>query len=1703
MIKKIIFSLVLLPMFLIGQDQNSWINYDQNYFKFPVSEQGIYRIEFEDLVGAGINVTSLDPRNLQIFAKGVEIPIYIQGESDGSFDSGDFIEFFGEKNDGWYDHNLFSDSSHNVNPFISMFSDTLYHFLTWNGSTSNERYLDDLDLNFGDYTPIDYYFKTFVSTAATDFSVGQITNFGWAVPEYSKAEGWYASSVGSTYSAASRNTLANVYTGGPSANIKIKIFGLGPANHLFGINVSGNEIYNDFFYGKEDVNIDKMIPASWLEGTSEVLFRSLATVENANDKVGISYVEFKYPKTLDMAGTSSELMYIPSGSELKDLLIMENYNNLSSTVRIFDITAKKRVPVQPLLGKYYALVPNNGEERKCFLTAEAAIKSISGLQPVSEGSSKFINYQKTISDKGGVDFLLLTGRNMLEAGREYGDYRESQGLKTIVVDMDQLYDQFSYGIRKHPLSIRNFCDALINTWDEDPQYLFLAGKSISADNYSFRFGGGFEGCIVPTWGVLGADVGFTSGLKPGSVLDPTIATGRLAAKSNEELRNYLGKVIDYESAEHGDWMKQTLHFGGGSTSAEQKQFKEYLEDYEGIIEDTMFGGNVHTFLKNSSDPLTINLSDSVTNLINEGVSIMTFFGHAYGNNFDQSIDEPENYENTGRYSFILANSCLIGNIHTPSSESGSERFVLAKDKGSIGFLGSSSLGVPGYLYQYSRDFYENLSKGFYGQAVGKVLMESVKDMQDSSNVLNRDVAMHMTLHCDPAIVLNSMQLPDYTVYRDDELTEPGIRFNPQNVTNDIDSFDISVEIKNIGMAKGDTFTVLVTRDFPGVGFPDTTYSIRIDNIKYSTEISLRLPVDKINGVGLNRFSIRVDALGEVDELTELNNNIDLDFFIGSSDLVPVYPYEFSVVPERSNILKASTGNPYSAPTNYVFQIDTSDKFDSPVATELIINSSGGVVEWDPADSPELASFYSRFSDATTISRPRVYFWRVSVDSATSGEYNWKESSFQYVADKSGWGQSHFHQFKNDEFEFIDYNYGSREFSFIEQIKNLSAKTHGSAASEALRQEIKYEIDGAIQAFESSEWSTMFFLAVIDRNTLKPWHALEHGDYGHINYNPGKYIPHWNGYNFYFLNNSAAGIDSIIQFVEDVPDSNYVLFYSFRGNNCAGWLEGKPISADYESFLAGIGANVDSLKNYNVYWPYILFFKKGDPSSVVESFSPDGSDFIYLSGEMKNNWFNGRIRSPLIGPTTSWESFHWEINAKEPLNDRDTSLVNVYGIDEAGNETLVIGNLPSSGDILTLGDSIDASLYPYIRLEAFFADDSLRTPDELVRWQVLHEEIPEAAINPLKLSGYTLIDSVQQGEDYVFVTAIENISSVAMDSLQVSYRVIDNKFKSLPFEYTIKKPMAPGEVLYDTIYIPTAELIGLNDLWYEINPFEGPKEWQLEQYHFNNLFLHKFGVFPDEINPILDVTFDGIHILDGDIVHPQPNIVITLDDENQFLKLDDESLVQLYLNYPRLTNDPTLRDEDSIVFIDPSLYIFTPAELPKNKCTIEFTGDFPMDGVYELRVLAADKSSNVSGDGDGSVDYRIKFEVITESSITQLINYPNPFSTSTRFVFTLTGSEVPDNILIQIMTITGKVVREITQEELGPINIGRNITEFEWDGTDEYGDKLANGVYLYKVQVQKDGADMNKRDVNVSSFEGSSKLTDKFFKKGLGKMYILR
>src|SRR6056297_3586777 len=104
----LLFFVGLLLIGLFGQVNaqpfgNEWINYDQRYYKFPVSEEGVYRINYNALAAAGIPLGSIDPRSIQMYNREQEVPIYVKGEEDGSFGLTDHIELYVRGNDGWLD----------------------------------------------------------------------------------------------------------------------------------------------------------------------------------------------------------------------------------------------------------------------------------------------------------------------------------------------------------------------------------------------------------------------------------------------------------------------------------------------------------------------------------------------------------------------------------------------------------------------------------------------------------------------------------------------------------------------------------------------------------------------------------------------------------------------------------------------------------------------------------------------------------------------------------------------------------------------------------------------------------------------------------------------------------------------------------------------------------------------------------------------------------------------------------------------------------------------------------------------------------------------------------------------------------------------------------------------------------------------------------------------------------------------------------------------------------------------------------------------------------------------------------------------------------------------------------------------------------------------------------------------------------------
>ena len=139
-------------------------------------------------------------------------------------------------------------------------------------------------------------------------------------------------------------------------------------------------------------------------------------------------------------------------------------------------------------------------------------------------------------------------------------------------------------------------------------------------------------------------------------------------------------------------------------------------------------------------------------------------------NLKSVINDPNVYNNVGRYPVLLSNSCYTGDIHTKQSLSLSEQYVLKKDKGSIAFLGSVSIGVAQFLHFITGNFYHQFGGQSYGKGVGDILKAAIINTEYSvvsSDSIERFTCMEMTIEGDPAVKMNLFYKPDYAISNND------------------------------------------------------------------------------------------------------------------------------------------------------------------------------------------------------------------------------------------------------------------------------------------------------------------------------------------------------------------------------------------------------------------------------------------------------------------------------------------------------------------------------------------------------------------------------------------------------------------------------------------------------------------------------------------------------------------------------------------------------------------------------------------------------------------------------------------------------------------------------------------------------------------------------------------------------------------------
>lgn len=129
----------------------------------------------------------------------------------------------------------------------------------------------------------------------------------------------------------------------------------------------------------------------------------------------------------------------------------------------------------------------------------------------------------------------------------------------------------------------------------------------------------------------------------------------------------------------------------------------------------------------------------------------------------------------------------------------------------------------------------------------------------------------------------------------------------------------------------------------------------------------------------------------------------------------------------------------------------------------------------------------------------------------------------------------------------------------------------------------------------------------------------------------------------------------------------------------------------------------------------------------------------------------------------------------------------------------------------------------------------------------------------------------------------------------------------------------------------------------------------------------------------------------------------------------------------------------------------------SKGKISFPFENIAEGKHTLSVKAWDVANNSS-------EKTIEFNVVEskEVKIDNLVNYPNPFTTSTEFIFQHNQAGTPMDVKLEIFTVSGKLVKSFNQVVVNDGFISRDI---KWNGRDDFGDRIGKGVYVYKIKVR--------------------------------------
>ena len=740
-------------------------------YKISVTESGMYSITASDLAAAGADVTTIQARTLKLTNRGRQVPIFVRGESDDSFDPTDEIVFYGERQQG-------------ETSYIDPFTDENIYWLSWNGrpgsrmgrktvlpSTSNTQehkfFLTRLhiekDLTFRRFRDINLT----ENQTYEEFSQGlQTRSFRLTELPPLPNDSWFWAQLTAPNSKAFNFDLAGLADTARPATVRVNLHGRSNTGHDCDIWLNDKiRLEEARWTGETEYQLQtQQLSQSFLkDGRNTVDILNPGSPEELIDIILLNWIQVDYWRSFQAQSDVLPFAITPFPDETGAVnpnfkVVLLNFS--TPDIEIYGVDGTRYVGLTPLIDER----DFPGTYRAIFRSTQIRPKDVNdpAIQYIALTRNQFLKPKISLdapSDLRGIhngaDYIIITHNNFIQDVQPLADFRFQQGLRTKVVDVQNIYDEFNHGIL-NPDAIREFLKYAYSNWQPPaPTYVLLVGDT----HFDLKNKPNFVPTTrvqIPGFGSSASDHQFVTFRGEDSF--PDMLIGRMPANNRVDADIFVKRTIEHETnSPMGPWHKRLLMLAG-SDAVFHFQINQLVSRNQ--LRNRYETERIYAPYK---DELDLSIDERVTTPIarrvidgfNNGASLINYIGHGGGGIWSDSrmldFEDPEqNLTNISQLPLVISMTCFTG-AFDGSKNSLAEELLRSGNGGAIAVIGATSVGLLDGDYILNREIFDIIFKG-HTQNIGAIFAQSKTQLLINTPGF-LDLAEVFTLFGDPATQL--------------------------------------------------------------------------------------------------------------------------------------------------------------------------------------------------------------------------------------------------------------------------------------------------------------------------------------------------------------------------------------------------------------------------------------------------------------------------------------------------------------------------------------------------------------------------------------------------------------------------------------------------------------------------------------------------------------------------------------------------------------------------------------------------------------------------------------------------------------------------------------------------------------------------------------------------------------------------------------